>query len=424
MKEDWIEIEFGKLCTFSQGIQVPIKEQFTETNNDRVRFLRIIDFTQGDEPERYVKSIEGNHLVSKNDISMVRYGTVGFVCTGKQGAIANNLFRIIPNINVEKKYLIQFLKSSLFRQYINAKGATMQALSFGLIKPIKIPLAPLPIQRAIVSKIETLFSDLDNGIADLKKAQAQLKIYRQAVLKKAFEGELIIKSKKDKLINVTSKIGSGSTPKGGGANYKESGIPLVRSLNIHFDFIKYDGLAFIDESQAEKLKNVIVNEGDVLLNITGASIGRVNIAPKEFHNGRVNQHVSIVRPKENSFDSKFLKYFLQSSDIQNWISNANYGVTRQALTKGMLENLKIPLPKIEEQHQIVREIKSRLSICDKLEQSITEALKKSEALRQSILKKAFEGKLLSETEIAHCKQEADYEPASVLLEKIEKEKKK
>ncbi|MBT3209549.1 MAG: hypothetical protein HN704_09045, partial [Bacteroidetes bacterium] len=147
MKEDWIEIEFGKLCTFSQGIQVPIKEQFTETNNDRVRFLRIIDFTQGDEPERYVKSIEGNHLVSKNDISMVRYGTVGFVCTGKQGAIANNLFRIIPNINVEKKYLIQFLKSSLFRQYINAKGATMQALSFGLIKPIKIPLAPLPIQR-------------------------------------------------------------------------------------------------------------------------------------------------------------------------------------------------------------------------------------------------------------------------------------
>ena len=129
-------------------------------------------------------------------------------------------------------------------------------------------------------------------------------------------------------------------------------------------------------------------------------------------------------PTSRILDSLFLKYFLQSSDIQNWISNANYGVTRQALTKGMLENLKIPLPKIEEQHQIVREIKSRLSICDKLEQSITEALKKSEALRQSILKKAFEGKLLSETEIAHCKQEADYEPASVLLEKIEKEKKK
>ncbi len=78
----------------------------------------------------------------------------------------------------------------------------------------------------------------------------------------------------------------------------------------------------------------------------------------------------------------------------------------------------------EEQHQIVRAIESRLSVCDKLEQSINEGLEKAEALRQSILKKAFEGKLLSETEIEKCKQEADYEPASVLLERIQKEKKK
>ena len=103
------------------------------------------------------------------------------------------------------------------------------------------------------------------------------------------------------------------------------------------------------------MKNVVVNIGDVLLNITGASIGRVNIAPKEFKNGRVNQHVSIVRPNKDKLISKYLKYFLQSPDIQSWIADANYGVTRQALTKTMLENLEIPIPSISEQHQIVQD---------------------------------------------------------------------
>ena len=86
-----------------------------------------------------------------------------------------------------------------------------------------------------------------------------------------------------------------------------------------------------------------------------------------------------------------------------------------------IKPIKINLPPIEEQHIIVREIESRLSVCDKVEQNIAEALEKAEALRQSILKKAFEGKLLSEAEIAKCKQEADYEPASELLKKIKAE---
>lgn len=89
-----------------------------------------------------------------------------------------------------------------------------------------------------------------------------------------------------------------------------------------------------------------------------------------------------------------------------------------------IKQIKIPLPTIQEQHQIVREIESRLSVCDKVEESIAESLEKAKALRQSILKKAFEGKLLSEAEIEKCKEEKDYEPASVLLERIKAEKKK
>lgn len=193
-------------------------------------------------------------------------------------------------------------------------------------------------------------------------------------------------------------------------------------MNIHFDYIKYDGLAFIDETQAKKLNNVIVYENDILLNITDASIGRVNLAPKQFDNARVNQHVSIIRLKKDEFLPHFVKYFIQSPKIQDWINSENYGATRQALSKTMIENIEIPNLEIQEQTQIVQEIESRLSVCDKMEQSITESIEKAEALRQSILKKAFEGRLLSAVEVELCKTAADYEPASELLKKIQAEK--
>jgi type I restriction enzyme, S subunit len=393
LPKGWEIKKLGELCQFTQGIQIDVNKQKKEKFKDSVRFLRIIDFTQQDEPPRFINHPGDKYYLKKNEIAMVRYGTVGFVCTNKEGVIANNLFKIIPNEKVDPKYLINFFKSLLFLSKLETKGATMQALSFGLIKPIQIPFPPLETQQRIVTKIEELFSELDKGVEELKKSQEQLKTYRQSVLKWAFEiskGHSVFK----KLYEITSKIGSGSTPKGGGESYHDSGIPLIRSLNIHFNYIKFEGLAYLNEEQANKLKNVIVNEGDVLLNITGASIGRVNIAPKEFHNGRVNQHVSIIRAKDNVFTSKYLKYFLQTSRMQNWITNANYGVTRQALTKGMLENLEIPLPPIEEQHQIVQEIEIRLSVADKLEEQIKTSLQQAEALRQSILKKAFSGELV------------------------------
>jgi type I restriction enzyme, S subunit len=98
------------------------------------------------------------------------------------------------------------------------------------------------------------------------------------------------------------------------------------------------------------------------------------------------------------------------------------GTTVESIDSFKLKKIQLPIPTIKEQKEIIKEIESRLSVCDKVEQSISEALEKAEALRQSILKKAFEGRLLSEAEVTKCKQEADYEPASVLLERIRKEK--
>jgi len=175
-----------------------------------------------------------------------------------------------------------------------------------------------------------------------------------------------------KLSDVTTKIGSGSTPRGGKGAYKEEGISLIRSLNIHDKkFLKKD-LAFIDDSQAEKLKNVIVEENDVLLNITGASVCRCSIVPDFVLPARVNQHVAILRSEPEFLDSKYLELCLTSEDYKRRLLHiaTSGGATREALTKEQLENFEIPLPPLAEQRRIAAILDKADAIRRKQQQAI------------------------------------------------------
>jgi type I restriction enzyme S subunit len=158
-----------------------------------------------------------------------------------------------------------------------------------------------------------------------------------------------------KLADLTTKIGSGATPKGGKNAYKEEGISLFRSLNVHDGQFREKDLAFIDDNQAEKLSNVVVEEGDVLLNITGASIARCCVAPSQYLPARVNQHVSILRPKQDELDPIFLSHLLVSKEYKDRLLNQGEkaGATRQALTKAQLQNFTIAIPPLPEQQRIV-----------------------------------------------------------------------
>lgn len=156
--------------------------------------------------------------------------------------------------------------------------------------------------------------------------------------------------KEYKLGELTSKIGSGSTPRGGSNNYKDFGISLIRSQNVlDFSFSK-SGLAFIDDEQADELKGVTVKENDILFNITGDSVARCCVVPKQYLPARVNQHVAIIRTN-NLADYKFVFYYLQYLKPEMLI-NAEIGATRNAITKVMLENVQISLPPLTEQKSI------------------------------------------------------------------------
>ena len=156
------------------------------------------------------------------------------------------------------------------------------------------------------------------------------------------------------LVDVCAKIGSGATPRGGKDVYLQDGpYALIRSQNVYNDGFRRDGLVFIGEHHADELRNVEVIEGDVLLNITGDSVARVCQVVPDVLPARVNQHVATIRPDSVRLDAGYLRYYLVSPEIQTLLlSWAGSGGTRNALTKGMIESLEIPLPPLPEQRAI------------------------------------------------------------------------
>ncbi|EPG2223954.1 TPA: restriction endonuclease subunit S [Acinetobacter baumannii] len=256
---------------------------------------------------------------------------------------------------LDVKYLLRFLESNKENIASMGKGATVKGITLDQLKAIKIPLQPLAEQRriaAILDKADELRQKRQQVIEKLDQLL-------QATFIDMFGDPVSNPKGWDvyKLKSLTSKIGSGSTPKGGDSSYKNDGISLIRSLNIYDGEFSYKNLAFIDQEQANKLKNVILQPNDVLLNITGASVARCCIVPKEVLPARVNQHVSILRIKENAIP-EFLEALLISKPMKlHLLKISGAGATREALTKLQLQELEIIVPPLEIQNEFLLKLK-------------------------------------------------------------------
>lgn len=376
------------------------------------------------------------HSYQRGDIIITKLGDpLGLACiipdNFHDGIIVADLVRLRVNNSIfDKKYLNYALNSPFVINQINKhiKGTTRPRINLGIIRNLDIPVTSILEQKIITEKLDTLLAQADSIKTRLEKIPTILKRFRQAVLGKvvniqpAYIERILENSNKHLLKNLTTKIGSGSTPTGGHNNYKKQGIPLIRSLNIYTTHINYDDLAFIDEKQASKLDSVKIHCNDVLLNITGASIGRVNIAPEKFIGGRVNQHVSIIRCLQDVLSPDYLKIYISSPDAQEWINRGNYGATRQALTKKMLEELVIILPEMNEQLEIVRRVEQLFALADTVEKQVNAALERVNHLTQSILAKAFRGELTARWRAENPDLISGENSAAALLEKIKAER--
>lgn len=295
------------------------------------------------------------------------------------------------------RFLLHYLNTFNYKGYVN--GTTRLKLTKGNLVRIPVPLPPLPTQEAIVAKIETLFSELDNGIAQLKTAQQQLDTYRQSVLKWAFEGKLTNKNVKDGELPKGwewVKLGDVAEVNRGKSKHRPRNDKKLFGGNYPFiqtgDVKAANGGQVIRYSQSYSefglQQSKLWPKGTLCLTIAA------NIADTAFLGIDACFPDSIVGivPIENKLNLKYTNYLIQKLKVE---IDSNASATAQKnINKNFLDNLVIPYCTTSEQQQIVQEIESRLSVADKLQETITTSLAQAESLRQSILKQAFEGKLV------------------------------
>jgi type I restriction enzyme S subunit len=248
-----------------------------------------------------------------------------------------------------------------------------------LLRALKIPLPPLGAQREIVSILSAYDDLIENNrrrMALLEKAARLL--YEEWFVRLRFPGheraEIVTSSlgriarswEIPKLGDITTKIGSGATPRGGEASYETEGTVLIRSQNVYNDRFEDDGLAHINDKQADELESVSVESRDILLNITGASVARCCMVPRRHLPARVNQHVMIVRVDPALADPYFVHSAINSDGRKRQLlSYARAGGTREALTKDHVANFQIVIPDtdlLREFGRIAGEIHQQLDV--------------------------------------------------------------
>ena len=186
----------------------------------------------------------------------------------------------------------------------------------------------------------------------------------------------------------TTKVGSGVTPKGGAETYLDSGIPLFRSQNVHDDGFVLEDIAYISEETDELMKSSRVKAGDVLLNITGASIGRCYFTSDDFVYGNVNQHVCIIRPKRKVIIPNYLHYLFISDIGQTYIDLTQTGANREGLTIKDIRTFSFDIPSLEKQQKIVEMLDAQLSSIDKRISVLEQQLDAYARLKKSVIHQA------------------------------------
>lgn len=296
--------------------------------------------------------------VKKTGLSSFPSGTVILSSRAPIGKVAiagcemycNQGFKnLICSDRINNRYLYWFLKGNT--AYLNSlgRGATFKEISKKIVSDIEINVPEISQQLAAVDALERV-----SEIIRLRKNQLQkLDELIKARFVELF-GNPVINNKGwnvSDLGQLTIKIGSGATPKGGKEAYQTDGISLIRSMNVHNGKFEYKELAHISDEQAARLENVAVEKNDVLLNITGASVARSCVVPTNVLPARVNQHVCIIRCKD-SIMPDFINSLLIDDNYQDLLwSIAGSGATREAITKQQVESLQIILPPISKQEE-------------------------------------------------------------------------
>ena len=368
-------------CTIIAG-QSPESKYY---NTDRIG----LPFFQGKAdfgdlyPKIRVYCSQPKKIAEKNDILLSVRAPVGPTNLAPcQVCIGRGLTAIRPSENLLTRYVLLFFRYFEAQLVSKGTGTTFKAITQNVIKNLEIPIPPLPEQERIVARIEALFSQLDAGVEMLKTTKAQLAVYRQAVLKEAFEK-----------VPTRVSLGSISESRLGKMldKVKNVGEPrqYLRNINVRwFGFDLFDLLEMrIGNEEIEKYS---ISKGDLVI-CEGGEPGRCAVWQKDesiFYQKALHR-VRFLDGSNPRFYMYYLWYAAQTGQLKPFFTGTGIKhLTGQSL-------IKLPVPKTtpDMQNKTVSEIESRLSVCDSIEQTVDTALQQAESMRQSIMKQAFEGRL-------------------------------
>lgn len=407
----WKWVKLGEVChTTSGGTPSRREAKYYQGNIPWVKSGELSKGVITDTEEKISGEAIKNSsakIFPKGTLLIALYGaTIGKLSfLGVDVATNQAVCGIYQNEEINSDFLFNYLLHKKQKLVDQGIGGAQPNISQTILKNLQIPLPPKEIQQQIVSKIEELFSELDKGIDELKTAQQQLKVYRQAMLKWAFEGKL-----------TNENITDGALPDGWGfeklGNYIIS-ISAGKSFrceerppeNAEVGIIKVSSVTwgFYDEEESKTClspdllnENYLVKEGDFLFSRANTLelIGACVIVQAVTKTLMLSDKILRFRFNDGVL-KKFVLYYLRSRKGRREIERLSTGNQESMRNIGQekIRQIAIPSCSLEEQQQIVQEIESRLSFCDKIEETITASLGQAAALRQSILKKAFEGKL-------------------------------
>lgn len=493
LPDGWVWTTIGEVTTKVQKVKPADKP------NEEIFYLDISSIdnqtNRVTEPKVYLGKdapSRARQLVKANDVlfSTVRtyLKNIALVPPKYDSEIASTGFSVLRSVGqIPGAYLFYFTLTNDFLEKLGQlqRGVSYPAVRDSDVRSATLPIASLAEQRRIVAEIETLFTQLDAGIATLSRTQRNLQRYKASVLKAACEGRLVPQDESDepasellqrieserrfaweaeqlakmrakgkepkndkwkakykepagpeaaelgalpagwvwaRLGQVCEWITKGTTPKSHKLHDKpsdEAPIPFLKVYNLTFDGMLDFNInpTFISEEvHTQELARSIVLPGDVLMNIVGPPLGKVSVVPPLHPEWNMNQAIVRYRPILG-LDTKFLSYLLLTESILIRAKRRAKATAGQFnLTLKICRELPIPLPPLAEQRRIVAEVERRLSLIAQAEAIIDTNLKRAARLRQSILKRAFEGKLVA--------QDESDEPASALLARIQAEKPK
>jgi type I restriction enzyme S subunit len=439
--ESWGRVPLGEIATVLNGFAFKSSE-FASSGG--IPLIRIRDVGKDYSETTYLGEYDSRYVVEPGDLLVGMDGD--FNCARWRGSLGLLNQRVCKITLKSDIYLPKFLDYTLpgYLKAINdvTSSVTVKHLSSKSIEEIPLPLPPIEVQERLVAEIEKQFSRLDEAVANLKRTKANLKRYKAAVLKAAVEGKLteawrnqhadvepagkfldrILAERREKwrgrgkykepkepetselpalpeswalatVDQLTSMVTSGS--RGWGDYYSDTGPIFIRAQDIKTDTLKLENVARVRiPTNAEGTRTAVTN-GDVLITITGANVTKSALVRRLSEQAFVSQHVALLKPCLVEVSPYLFIWVVSPAHGRRTLERWAYGAGKPGLSLDQVRSLLVALPPPDEQNQIVAEIERRLSVIEELEATVEANLTRADRLRQSILSRAFSGRLNS-----------------------------